>query len=49
MARPPGRYGDRLRKRGIALIDEPTDQARGHRTCFFRDPAGNVLGVYADL
>ena len=38
-----------LRKQGVKLIGEPTDQAWGHRTCFFRDPDGNVLEIYADL
>jgi catechol 2,3-dioxygenase-like lactoylglutathione lyase family enzyme len=38
-----------LKRRGIALIDEPKDQPWGHRTLFFRDPDGNVLEIYADL
>ena len=38
-----------LRRKGVALIGEPTDQAWGHRTLFFRDPDGNVLEIYADL
>ena len=40
---------DALRNQGIKLVGEPTDQAWGHRTCFFRDPDGNVLEIYADL
>lgn len=40
---------DALKRRGIALIDEPKDQPWGHRTIFFRDPDGNVLEIYADL
>lgn len=38
-----------LRKSGINLVGEPTDQTWGHRTLFFRDPDGNVLEIYADL
>jgi catechol 2,3-dioxygenase-like lactoylglutathione lyase family enzyme len=38
-----------LRKTGIAIIGEPTDQPWGHRTLFFRDPDGNVIEIYADL
>lgn len=40
---------DALRKQGIPLVGEPTDQPWGHRTMFFRDPDGNVLEIYADL
>ena len=38
-----------LRKLGVKLVGEPTDQPWGHRTMFFRDPDGNVLEIYADL
>lgn len=38
-----------LRRQGIRLVGEPTDQPWGHRTLFFRDPDGNVLEIYADL
>jgi catechol 2,3-dioxygenase-like lactoylglutathione lyase family enzyme len=34
---------------GVAVIGNPTDQAWGHRTLFFRDPDGNLLEIYADL
>jgi catechol 2,3-dioxygenase-like lactoylglutathione lyase family enzyme len=38
-----------LRAAGVPILHEPTDQAWGHRTLFFRDPDGNVLEIYADL
>ena len=38
-----------LRKSGVAIVGEPTDQAWGHRTLFIRDPDGNVVEIYADL
>ena len=38
-----------LRGLGLAIVGEPTDQAWGHRTLFFRDPDGNVVEIYADL
>ncbi|HEY3147398.1 MAG TPA: VOC family protein [Dongiaceae bacterium] len=38
-----------LRRLGIAIVGEPTDQPWGHRTLFFRDPDGNVIEIYADL
>ena len=40
---------DELVKEGVALLSPPTDQSFGHRTLFFRDPDGNLLGVYADI
>jgi catechol 2,3-dioxygenase-like lactoylglutathione lyase family enzyme len=38
-----------LRRQGIAIVGEPTDQPWGHRTLFFRDPDGNMIEIYADL
>jgi lactoylglutathione lyase len=38
-----------LKAAGVTLVQEPTDQAFGHRTVFFRDPDGNVLEIFADL
>jgi catechol 2,3-dioxygenase-like lactoylglutathione lyase family enzyme len=43
------RCADELVRRGIGLLEPPTDQAWGHRTAFFRDPDGNLLEVYADI
>jgi catechol 2,3-dioxygenase-like lactoylglutathione lyase family enzyme len=38
-----------LEAKGVEIVLPPTDQAWGHRTCFFRDPDGNVLEIYADI
>ncbi len=38
-----------LLAKGIPIIDPPTDQPRGHRTCYFSDPEGNILEVYAEI
>jgi catechol 2,3-dioxygenase-like lactoylglutathione lyase family enzyme len=38
-----------LRAAGVRIEREPTDQAWGHRTVFFRDPDGNVLEIYAEI
>ncbi len=35
--------------RGVQILDQPTDQPRGHRTVYFADPEGNVLEVYAEI
>src|SRR5216684_6745409 len=34
-----------LVRQGVNLLSPPTDQVFGHRTLFFRDPDGNLLGV----
>jgi catechol 2,3-dioxygenase-like lactoylglutathione lyase family enzyme len=39
---------DELVRRGVALLEPPTDQPSSHRTLFFRDPDGNLLEVYAE-
>lgn len=38
-----------LESRGVKIVGSPTDQPWGHRTCFFRDPDGNVLEIYAEI
>ncbi len=38
-----------LVRQGVNLLSPPTDQVFGHRTLFFRDPDGNLLGVFADI
>lgn len=38
-----------LTRRGVALLEPPTDQPFGHRTLFFRDPDGNLLEIYAEI
>lgn len=38
-----------LSAKGVDIVSQPKDQAWGHRTCFFRDPDGNVLEIYADI
>jgi lactoylglutathione lyase len=32
----------------VSIELPPVEQPSGHRTLFFRDPDGNVLGVYTD-
>ena len=34
---------------GVAILEPPTDQPRGHRTVYFADPEGNLLEVYAEI
>ena len=43
------RCADELMRRGVGMLEPPTDQAFGHRTLFFRDPDGNLLEVFADI
>ena len=43
------RCAEELLRRGVTLVEPPTDQSFGHRTLFFRDPDGNLLEVYADI
>lgn len=38
-----------LAAKGVDIVSPPKDQDWGHRTCFFRDPDGNVLEIYADI
>jgi catechol 2,3-dioxygenase-like lactoylglutathione lyase family enzyme len=40
---------DELVRKGVNLLQPPTNQPFGHRTVFFRDPDGNLLEVYADI
>lgn len=34
---------------GVTIADEPRDQPWNERTCFFRDPEGNLVEAYAAL
>lgn len=43
------RCADELVRRGVNLLEPPTNQPFGHRTLFFRDPDGNLLEVYAEI
>lgn len=38
-----------LLKKGVTILDPPTDQPRGHRTVYFADPEGNQLEIYAEI
>ena len=40
---------EQLVKKGVKILDPPTDQPRGHRTVYFSDPEGNLLGIYAEI
>jgi lactoylglutathione lyase len=38
-----------LAAKGVAILRPPTDlPAWRHRTLFFRDPEGNLIGIYAE-
>lgn len=41
-------YRDLIRK-GVEIVEGPTDQSWGHRTLFFRDPEGSLLEIYAEI
>jgi catechol 2,3-dioxygenase-like lactoylglutathione lyase family enzyme len=41
-------YGQLVDK-GLAILDPPADQPRGHRTVYFSDPEGNILEIYAEI
>ena len=36
-----------LTERGVTIALAPGNEPWGHKTVFFRDPDGNVLGIYA--
>lgn len=38
-----------LKKNGIDVIEEPTNQDFAHRTLFFHDPENNVIEIFADI
>lgn len=40
---------ERIRAAGTEVLQEPTDQFYGVRDCAFRDPAGNMVRLKADL
>jgi catechol 2,3-dioxygenase-like lactoylglutathione lyase family enzyme len=33
----------------VEILEPPRDWEYGHRTLFFRDPAGNILEIYAKI
>jgi catechol 2,3-dioxygenase-like lactoylglutathione lyase family enzyme len=35
--------------RGVEISEPTTDQPRGHRTVYFKDPEGNLLEIYAEI
>jgi glyoxylase I family protein len=35
-----------LLRKGVTILQAPTDQVWGHRTVFFSDPEGNLLEFY---
>jgi len=43
------RCAEELARKGVALVEPPTDQPFGHRTLFFRDPDGNLLEIFAEI
>jgi len=38
-----------LLKKQVEILEPPRDRDYGHRTLFFKDPAGNILEIYADI
>jgi catechol 2,3-dioxygenase-like lactoylglutathione lyase family enzyme len=43
------RCAEELERKGVKVVEAPTNQVFGHRTLFFRDPDGNLLEVFADI
>ena len=43
------RCHEQLVRKGVTILDPPTDQTWGHRTVYFSDPEGNVLEIYAEI
>ncbi len=43
------RAHEALVARGAEIVDPPRNQDFGHRTCFIRDPEGNILEIYAQI
>ena len=33
----------------VEILEPPRDREYGHRTLFFKDPAGNILEIYAEI
>jgi catechol 2,3-dioxygenase-like lactoylglutathione lyase family enzyme len=40
---------EKLKARGVELLEPPSDQGWGHCTLFFADPEGNLVEIYAEL
>lgn len=40
---------DDLKRKGVDIIEGPTDQHWPHRTLFLRDPEHNVIEIFADI
>jgi catechol 2,3-dioxygenase-like lactoylglutathione lyase family enzyme len=40
---------EELKRKGVTILDPPTDQDWGHRTVYFSDPEGNILEIYAEI
>ena len=38
-----------LLQKQVEILEPPRDREYGHRTLFFKDPAGNILEIYADI
>lgn len=41
-------YAELLEKQ-VEILEPPRDWDYGHRTLFFKDPAGNILEIYAEI
>ena len=41
-------YSD-LMEKNVEILEPPRDHEYGHRTLFFRDPAANILEIYAEI
>jgi catechol 2,3-dioxygenase-like lactoylglutathione lyase family enzyme len=38
-----------LLQKHVEILEPPRDKDYGHRTLFFRDPAGNILEIFAEI
>jgi len=43
------RWYNHLLRRQVTIVEEPVDQAFGHRTLFFRDTEQNIIEIFAEL
>ena len=41
-------YSELIEKQ-VQILEPPRDRDYGHRTLFFKDPAGNILEIYAEI
>jgi catechol-2,3-dioxygenase len=44
-----GAWHNELLQKQVEILEPPRDWGYGHRTLFFRDPAGNILEIYANI